>query len=95
MKAHQLIKDYNIEDEEGKETCLKVFWQSDDPKVDQPNPEDGLLEDDLPEDDLIEEEMSEDDLPKQTWPYLRNYSRTRNTINKSSSNTHGPPPRDP
>ena len=83
MKAHQLIKDDNIADEEGKETCLKVFGPSDE------------LEDDLPEDDLIEEEMSEDDLPKQTWPYLRNYSRTRNTINKSSSNTHGPPPRDP
>ncbi len=46
MKAHQFIKDYNIEDEEGKETFLNVFGQNDDPEDDLPNPEDDLLEDD-------------------------------------------------
>ena len=39
MKAHQFIKDYNIEDEESKETFLKVFGQNDDPEDDQLNPE--------------------------------------------------------
>ena len=77
MKAHQFIKDYNIEDEESKETFLKVFGQSDDPEDDQPNPEDDLLEDDLPEDDLIEEDFSEDYIPEQKRPYLRKYSCTR------------------
>ena len=77
MNAHQFIKDYNIEDDEGKETFLKVFGQRYDPEDDQPNPEDDLLEDDLPEDDLIEEDFSEDYIPEQKRPYLRKYSRTR------------------
>ena len=46
MKAHQFIKDYNIEDEEGKDTFLNVFGQNDDPEDDQPNPADDLLQDD-------------------------------------------------
>ena len=39
MNAHQFIKDYNIEDEDGKGTFLKVFGQRYDPEDDQPNPE--------------------------------------------------------
>ena len=95
MKAHQFIKEYNTEDEEGKETFLNVFEQSDDPKNDQPNHEYDLLEDGIPEDDLIEEDLSEDGLPNQKRPYLRKYSRTKNIIKKSTSSKHGPPPAAP
>ena len=77
MKAHQFIKDYNIEDEEGKEMFLNVFGQSGEPEDGQPNPEKDLLEDDLPEDDLIEEDFSDDYIPEQKRPNLRNDSRTR------------------
>ncbi len=70
MKAPRFIKDYNIEDEQDKETFLMVFGH-DGPEDDHPTPEY-----DFPENDLIEEGVSEADLPKQAWPYLCKYRCT-------------------